>query len=725
MLKNKEENLIIDNFIKSIVRYNIARNHNKGKTGKSGYKQKNYMVRFIDKIQTKLILIFFIPVILMAILGAISYIQSSGGLNKKYEDATRTSLAMMGDYLTLGFESIESKANILTTDSDIRRYYSGYYDDSTVEKLSTFRDIKSYIFANVSSERYIGNICIFGSHGDGIATSGKIANVHYKEFEASELANQLKSLGQKGLWIGYHKALDEKMNNDSNGYSLSYIRSFSYDLNNKQIGYIVFDVSNEYVEDALENMNLAKGSMIGCVINGEKEILKGAATDDFQFAKQSFYQAALTSEESLGYQYITYNNIDYLFIYQKLSIGNSILCALVPKSQIIAEANQIKNMTILVTIIAGIIVTIIGTLVARGFGLDISRINQVLHLAAEGDLSHTVQITRKDELRILSDSINHMMESMKSLIHKMTDVSNQVMGSSGNVAQNSGLLLEGSESLLTGFHDMEKGIVQQAEDAEHCLEQMSALSGEINHIYDQVNAIVMVSKDTGDMILQGLQTMDNLGAKVNNTSEITKVVISDIGNLELDSREIDHIVGTIGAIARQTNLLSLNASIEAARAGEAGRGFSVVAEEIRMLAQQSNDAVKQIDKIIKKIQTQTIVTVESARQAESVVLSQEEALNSSIRTYSEIKNRVDVLTSHIKQITNFMKNMEHSKDSTLKSIESISSTLEETTAMAGEFCETVFGQKQAVEVLDKAASKLQKNADYLQDAVSVFKVRKS
>ncbi len=724
MLNNTEEKLIKDHFIRSIIRGNkVRRRREIEKKAESVHNHKNGRIRFMDKIQTKLIIIFFIPVMLMALLGVISYQQSSVGLNKKYEEATRTNIAMMGDYLSLGFETIESKAKILTSDNDIKRYYSGYYDDSTVDKLSTYRDIKSYIFTNVSSEQYISNICIFGKNGDGIATGGTIAKVDYEEFVQSELANQLTSSGQKGLWIGYHKDLDQKMNNSDNDYSLSYIRSFSYDLNNKQIGYIVFDVSKKYVEAALDNMNLAKGSIMGCVINDEKEILKGAAAEEFQFAEQSFYKAALASKDSLGYQYVTYQKIDYLFIYNKLKIGNSTLCALVPKSQILAEANQIRSTTILVTILASIIVTIIGTLVARGFGRDINKINKVLLRTAEGDLSNTVEITRKDELRILSDSINHMIDSMKLLIHKMADVSNHVTGSVGNVVQNSGLLLEGSESILTGIDNMEKGIIQQAEDAEHCLEQMSALSKDMNAIYDRANDIETVSRNAVEMIMQGLLTMDNLGAKVNHTSEITKVVIDDIVNLEIDSGAIDHIVGTIGTIAKQTNLLSLNASIEAARAGEAGRGFSVVAEEIRMLANQSNDAVKQIDLIIKKIQNQTRITVESARQAERVVLSQEEALASSVRTYSEIKERVDILTSHIKQIIGFIRNMENSKDLTLKSIESISSTLEETTAMAGEFNVTVHGQMKAVEMLDKAAAELQENADTLQEAVTVFNMK--
>lgn len=723
MSKNTEENLILYQMLKGIILNHKNRQRNGIKKNMMDSSvQKNKRIHFIDKIQTKLIMIFFIPVILMALLGVISYIQSSDGLNSKYEDATISNIDMMGDYLALGFGTIEAKAQVLTSDSNIKNYYSGRIDASTVEKMSTHREIKAYIYANVYSEKYIGNIYLFGSHGDGIATSGTTAKVNYEKFEQSEIANQIRSSGQKGLWVGYHEDLDEEMSSTSSDYSLSYISGFSYDLKNKQIGYIVFDVSNEFVEEALENMNLAKDSIMGCVINDEKEILKGITIDQFQFTKQSFYQNALASEDSLGYQYVTYDNKDYLFIYNKLELGNSTLCALVPKSQIIAEANQVRNITIIVTLIASIIVTIIGTIVAKGFDRDISKINKVLFIAADGDLTKKVQLTRKDEFSLLSDSINHMIDSMKSLINKTADVSGYVSESSTDITQNTRLLLKGSESILTGINEMEKGIMQQAEDAGHCLEQMSDLSNDINQINDHAGDIEIISRDTGEIISQGIQTMDNLGAKINNTSEITKIVISDIVNLELDSRAINNIVGTIRDIAGQTNLLSLNASIEAARAGEAGRGFAVVAEEIRMLANQSNDAVKQIDKIIKKIQKQTMVTVESAKQAESVVLSQEDALKKSVRTFSEIKERVDILTNHMKQITGSIKNMEKSKDNTLKSIESISSTLEETTAMAGEFGDTVHGQMKAVEMLDQAAAKLQENADYLQEAIKVFKM---
>lgn len=710
-----------------MIRMNEIINRRNRKNGKSITENtmnssRNNKIRFIDKIQTKLIIIFFIPVILIAISGFISYRQAASGLNQKYENSSINNMEMMGDYLKLGFETVESRANIVTTDVDIRRYYSGYYKDSTIDMMSTYRDIKTFIFNNVSSDWYIENISIFGINGNGITRKGTIDNIKYDEFKDSELALNLQKSGLKGIWIGDHSDLDSEMGNLDYDYSLSYIRSFNYDLNNKQIGFVIFDVSKEFVINALTNMKLAKGSIIGCIINNEKEILNGAISDDFHFIDQGFYQSALDSKENLGHEYVTYDNKEYLFVYNKLETGNSIICALVPKSQIIEEATQVRNTTIVVTLIAGIIAILIGSFVAKGYGRTINNINKVLLAVSEGNLTKNVQIKRKDEFGILARNINYMIGSMKSLINKMMAVSDNIAGSSQNVAQNSNMLLEGAQSILSGIDEMEKGVHQQAEDAEHCFKQMSVLANDISHAYECTNEIISVSTDADEIVSYGIQTMDNLGSKVNDTSRITKVVINDIENLETDSKAIGNIISVISEIAKQTNLLSLNASIEAARAGEAGKGFAVVAEEIRSLAGQSNDAVKQIEIIINKIQNQTKTTVESARQAENIVVSQEEALSSSVKAFSDIKKCVNNLITNIHQITQFMNNMELSKNDTLKSIESISSTLEETAAMATEFGATAQRQRTAADILFTAASKLEENANDLQEAVRVFKL---
>jgi len=674
------------------------------------------------KIRSKLIVIFFIPVVLIILLGWISYQQSSSGLYKKYESSAVTDVNMLGDYLTLGFQTVESKANVLVSDNDIKRYYSGYYENSTVDKLSTYKDIKGYIFSNVISEWYIKNIYLFGKSGDGIATEGSIRNMKYEEFVHSDLAKKLDNSKEKGIWIGSHLELDQKLGNNKSNYCTSYMSSFTYNLNKEKIGYVVIDIPNDFVENALKKMDLAKGSIAGYIVNDEKEIIRGAENGKFEFIKQSFYKETQSAKSKSGKKYINYDGKEYLFIYNKLDTGNCSICVMIPKSQIIAQASNIGKTTVIIVIIASIIAILTGTLVAMDISGVIKKINVVMQSASKGDLTNKVKIIRKDEFNTLAGNVNHMIDSMMSLLYKMKEVSGTVSVSTQNIGSNSEKMLNGTQAILTGIEEMENGIIHQAEDAQQCLEEMFVLADDINQAYTKATEIEEVSGNTNEIVSQGIRIMNQLGSKMSDTSEITKVVIQDIENLEVQSKSINSIISTINTIAEQTKLLSLNASIEAARAGEAGKGFAVVAEEIRKLANQSNDAVQKIDQITGLIQKQTKITVKSAKQAESIVTSQENALAESVDTFNQIKSRVDKLTNNIKQITVLINNMENYKNNTLRSVESISSTLEETTAVAGEFGNTARDQMSAVEVLGAATKELEENAEYLKDSVNVFKL---
>jgi methyl-accepting chemotaxis protein len=148
----------------------------------------------------------------------------------------------------------------------------------------------------------------------------------------------------------------------------------------------------------------------------------------------------------------------------------------VPYSALVNKANSIKYLTIIIVLLAAIIAGFIGINVASGMGNTIKNIIGTLNKAADGDLTVTVKTNRKDEFRILSDSINHMINNMKNLIVKAAAVSTTVINSTENVTQNSELLLAASKDISTAIAEIQHGIVQQALDAEQCLKQIRLTS---------------------------------------------------------------------------------------------------------------------------------------------------------------------------------------------------------------------------------------------------------
>ncbi len=204
--------------------------------------------------------------------------------------------------------------------------------------------------------------------------------------------------------------------------------------------------------------------------------------------------------------------------------------------------------------------------------------------------------------------------------------------------------------------------------------------------------------------------------------DITRDVIVSIEELERRSKDISNIVLVINEIAESTNLLSLNASIEAARAGEAGRGFSVVAEEIRKLADECLDSSRRISGIVDEIigKTEDVVTI--AREAEAVVNSQSDVVENTTDSFRQIEDLVSNLVTALGTISTDVQEIDGARNKTLSAIESIFDASTQTAECSSSVHSAAGTQMEAIRNLDEASQSLTNKAESLLDALSSFRV---
>lgn len=676
-------------------------------------------------IRSKLVGSFFVPVILIVALGIISYNKAKDGIITNYEASSQTNLNMIAKYFSLELSNITARANELATSDNLKQYYAGALADKPMDEITAADAVLNQVRSIRNVDPYMEDIYIIGSYGKGISKAGTFTTEPIDKFKGSYEANALMKAGGIAGWVGKHPYIDETYSSskDANqdNYSFSYISSF-IDARNQRSGYLIVDLKKAFVTDTITEANFGEGTITGLITADGREIIQGTDIEDFAFIDKDYYNTATQSEETSGLDYIPYKGEDYLFIFSKLETGDSILCTLIPESLILEEVRGVRTVTVAIVILAAIIAVIIGTYIATGIAKVVKSTNSVLSQVSEGDLTTSLKIDRNDEFGVLGNSINHMIQSMRELIGKMMTASGTVSSFSLEVSDTSNKLYGATKDIATTVNDIEQGISQQATDTESCLVQMSNLADQINSVQINTNEIQEIANNTKEIIGQGIVVVDELGEKARGTSTITKTVIKDIQDLEKSSELISSIISTINDIANQTNLLSLNASIEAARAGEAGRGFAVVATEIRKLAEQSSDAANEIGNIIKQIQDQTHKTVKTAKEAEDIVTSQEDALKETVSVFGNINNHVESLTNNIRKIVEDIISMERSKNDTLSSNESISATSEESAAAANELSATVDDQLRAVELLSNSAEQLGNQAKDLETTVRAFKV---
>lgn len=668
-------------------------------------------------IRFKILLGFAVPVILLAVFGFVSYQKASTAIITNYEKSTKDTLNAVSDYLKLTLTTVSDKSTEFLNSDSINKYYNNSAELTMSENSKLLKAVQDQVVIIKNSSSFISAINVFAEKGNGYSSVASVPKDLYATFLESEEGKKISGSTARYLWVGSHTNLDESLMNRQKPYAISIIRKMS-----KDNGFIIMDVSQEYILNSISNIDLGKGSIVAFISGEGKETLTNTEEQKV-FADQSYYLDTINGTELREHSYETYKNENYLYLHSKIGDTGAYVCALVPKSTIISQADAIRKLNFGFVLFSCIFAFAIGTLLAVGIGYAISKLVKSISLAAQGDLTTKFDTKRKDEFKILSESLEDMMVGMRNLIGEVAVIGLKFGDSAGLVSNTSTDILAATKGISLAIEEIEKGTVQQAEDAEKCLIEMSNLSDKINEVYTNTYEIEKSAGDAKTIISEGMVIVDELNDKSKATSDITQVVISEIGALELQSRGIADFVKVINEIASQTNLLSLNASIEAARAGDAGLGFAVVAQEIRKLADQTLAAASQIQKIVSAIQIKTQGTVVSAKQAEAIVGSQAEALSKTVHVFEGINKNVANLINNLNNISKGIKGIEDAKEDTLDAIQNISAVSQQTATAAEEVSATANNQIESVEHLSGSSLELAADARKLEDAIQKFRIQ--
>lgn len=672
-------------------------------------------------IRGKLIVSFIIPVLFIVLLGVSSYLTSSSEMVAKYESSTLSNVTTMGKYFELAFQTMSSKGLQLNADTEVKDYFSGSMKADLGAENTLFRGVGKTILSTSASDTSISGVYVFSDYGQVITSMQKTVPTFFTDFANSAEGKAFTESKSQQFWLGSHEFLDEKLGLSKDNYAISLIQSLT-NRGNRPIGYIVIDVDADMVKEMLEDVDLGKKAAIGFITGDGREIFTGEGSNKIQLGKEDFYQKSYEGSKESGYEYVKYKGKSYLYTYAKVYGGNTMICSLIPNSEILSQMQSLLYLTFALVAVASIIAIAIGTYLAAGIGSSIRRSNEVLKEAAGGNLTATLEIRRKDEFHVLGKGITGMIQGMKTLIGDVGKVSTTVNESATRVKENTGILLQATRDISGAVTEIEQGIAEQAKDSESCMLQMEGLSEKMNHVVEDTGRIEENARHTQEILHRGEEIVHLLGGKVADTTKITKTAIKKMEELDKKSKSIGAIIGAINDIAEQTNLLSLNASIEAARAGVAGRGFAVVADEIRKLAEQSAQAASQVAQIIREIQEQTQSTVLTVKDADTIASAQEEALHQTVDVFMQVNTQVEELAKRLGSIASEMAQMENLKGETLDAIQSISATAQEAAAASGELGATAEDQLLAVEALNQAATMLESEAVLLEDTLSVFRV---
>lgn len=676
-------------------------------------------------IRVRLTASFLLPVIFILSLGISSYQSSTKALQENYEISALSTVESVGNYFDLVFSVAKTKVTQLISEPMMMTYYGGAYESGSEEESKALLQISTMVKKLTVDDSIVGDLSVLSYRGRSISSNGNymiIGTTGAAEYDKSIEHQSLQSWGLNDGWVGTHSYIDST-NISKNDYCITYTKPF-YSALAACLGYVSVDVRTDIAIGSLGKVNMGGQSIFALVTQDGTETTKDGVLRDGQsyFFNTSFYRNALASEEKEGFDYYTYDGIEYLYIFDKISDTGAMICGRIPKSEIVATASNIRFITIVIAAVAIAICSGIGLLVSNGYGKAIKKTVSALEKAAEGDLTAQITMKRKDEFGILANAANQMMTNVKKLIEQTSNMTKALNDSTTEIAGSSERLVTSSVQITSSIEEIRKGIMQQAEDSAECLSNSETLAQRIEVVRENVSAIEQMASVAQGSVDHGMNAVDHLKQRAADTTGVTQKVIHDIEELAKETQTIGNIIATINDIAEQTNLLSLNASIEAARAGEAGRGFSVVAEEIRKLAEQSSMAANEIGTIIVSIVDKTENTVQVAKQAENIVAQQEDAVSHTMSEFTQIGGNVSKIADRLNNIGTLVGDIEQAKTNTLQAIESISAVSEETAAASSEVEETAGNSQTAVESLNEVIQALKLEAGKLSEELNAFKI---
>ncbi|MHB8110934.1 MAG: methyl-accepting chemotaxis protein [Syntrophorhabdaceae bacterium] len=330
----------------------------------------------------------------------------------------------------------------------------------------------------------------------------------------------------------------------------------------------------------------------------------------------------------------------------------------------VASFRRVFSLSIIVLVIA-IIVSILATVLTTRVILEpISKTVQMIGDIAKGDLTKRLEVISQDEIGSMARTFNDFVGTLHDTISRVADSSNRVSDAAV-------MLDSGAEQMAAGVEQA----ASQVNSVATASEEMSTTSSEIAQNCVRVaksSENANNSARTGENIITGtISVMGSINERVKNSAHI-------IENLGSRSEQIGAVVGLINEIADQTNLLALNAAIEAARAGEHGRGFAVVADEVRKLAERTSHATKEISETIIAMQTETKNAVVSMKEGLSEAQRGANEASKSGDALHDILNQVNAVTTEINQIAVASEQQTATTNEIANNIQQISEVMAET-----------------------------------------------
>jgi methyl-accepting chemotaxis protein len=395
----------------------------------------------------------------------------------------------------------------------------------------------------------------------------------------------------------------------------------------------------------------------------------------------------------------------------------------IPTASILKEIEYLKLFTIGVIIVCILLSVGMGMVLAKSITKPIYQLVDKMKQAENGNLTVHVNIKRKDELGILASSFNGMIMNISQLLDNVNEVADLVGKETIVINEIATKTQLTSESISSAVEDIAKGSIVQLNESQNSVDMLGELANSINQTLGYLKE---VSKSSGDTIQIGetsIHKVSDLHEKTSLSNQTVQELANTFNVLVSEVKKVENVLAFILNISEETNLLALNASIEAARAGEAGKGFSVVAGQVRKLAEQTERSTQDIKTVISRIYQYVNQTMKVIDGSKEIFAKQAHMVGETSESFKSMIDSTKAISEKMRGIEEMAKTMNDLKDTSLKATNTILMITENASANTEEIVGVTAEELETTQLLFDKCEQLSGSVTRLKGSLQKFKTK--
>ena len=418
----------------------------------------------------------------------------------------------------------------------------------------------------------------------------------------------------------------------------------------------------------------------------------------------------------------SYNGTDKMVAFAPIPNSRWSLALTAPVAEITEVLSSLTMISLATIAVVLLVAAVVVILFARRIARPIREIETAAARIAAGDISaNRLDIRSNDEIGRLGREFEAMSENLRTLIKKVGMSTDQVAASAEELNASAEQSAQAATQIAQVITEVAAGAEKQQKAVEHTAATVEQMSAGIRQIADNTGKVASASANSAEIAATGSLSIEKSIGQMTIIEKTVSKSAEVVAKLGERSKEIGHIVEVISGIAGQTNLLALNAAIEAARAGEQGRGFAVVAEEVRKLAEQSQEAAKQIADLIGEIRQDTDQAVAAMHEGTREVRTGAEVVTQAGQAFQDIFGAVNAVSRQIGEISGSIQELAGGSQQIVQAVQDIDAVSRETSSQTQTVSAATQEQSATMQEIAASSQALAKMAEELITAVNKFR----